>query len=190
MSIVKKIGMWIGIAFAAFLGFRFVQFGLYLRAQSKLEAQKQAEVEAAKAKREAEFNGMTPEQHIAQAKALGFAPLALKHLQAAPDGTPGKDEVNAAWKAHSDEVKAQAKKAAAAREANAKEAERKERAEWRKQGVVIGMTQERVLLSNWGKPDHVNKTHRGDGSVHEQWVYGGRHNYLYFEDGILTSIQN
>ena len=50
------------------------------------------------------------------------------------------------------------------------------------------MTKEEVLQSNWGKPEKVNKTTNQYG-VHEQWVYPG-YQYLYFDDGILTSIQN
>ncbi|OPY59456.1 MAG: hypothetical protein A4E55_00226 [Pelotomaculum sp. PtaU1.Bin035] len=56
------------------------------------------------------------------------------------------------------------------------------------QGVRIGMTQQEVLNSSWGKPKSVNKTTTQYG-IHEQWVYGNN-NYLYFEDGILTTIQN
>ena len=58
----------------------------------------------------------------------------------------------------------------------------------RKKGVSIGMTQEEVLASSWGKPESVNRTTYSFG-VHEQWVYGGQ-NYLYFENGQLMSIQN
>lgn len=57
-----------------------------------------------------------------------------------------------------------------------------------KGGVRIGMSKEQVLKSNWGKPEEVYKT-TNSSSVREQWVYGGR-NYLYFTNGILTSIQN
>lgn len=56
------------------------------------------------------------------------------------------------------------------------------------EGVRIGMTQEEVLKSNWGKPNHINKTTTANGE-HEQWVYGNG-NYLYFDGGILTTIQN
>lgn len=55
-------------------------------------------------------------------------------------------------------------------------------------GVNVGMTQEDILASSWGKPTKVNRTTYSFG-VHEQWVYRGG-NYLYLEDGILTSIQN
>jgi len=56
------------------------------------------------------------------------------------------------------------------------------------QGVRIGMSKQEVLDSNWGSPEDINKT-TGSWGTHEQWCYGGR-NYLYFENGILTSIQN
>jgi len=56
------------------------------------------------------------------------------------------------------------------------------------QGVSIGMTKENVLLSSWGKPKKINKTTTSSGII-EQWIYeNGR--YLYFEDGILTTIQD
>lgn len=58
----------------------------------------------------------------------------------------------------------------------------------RTQGVRIGMTQEEVVASSWGRPQDINRTTTAYGN-HEQWVYGGR-NYLYFENGKLTSIQN
>ncbi len=53
--------------------------------------------------------------------------------------------------------------------------------------VRIGMTAEQCRAS-WGRPNDINRS-TGTWGVHEQWCYGG-HNYLYFEDGILTSIQN
>lgn len=61
-------------------------------------------------------------------------------------------------------------------------------AERKKQGVSLGMSQDDVMQSSWGRPSHVNRTTTAAG-VREQWVYG-LHNYLYFEDGVLTSIQN
>lgn len=75
---------------------------------------------------------------------------------------------------------------AANREAAAQEAAAKAKA--KSEGVRIGMTQEQVLASSWGRPQKVNKTTTAYG-VHEQWVYSG-YNYLYFEDGILRTIQN
>jgi len=56
-----------------------------------------------------------------------------------------------------------------------------------KKSVLIGMTQDQARLA-WGNPEKINRTITKLG-VHEQWVYGGG-NYLYFENGILTAIQN
>ena len=67
----------------------------------------------------------------------------------------------------------------------ARDAEEKARA--KTEGVRIGMTQEQARNSNWGNPRKINKT-TGRYGVHEQWVYDG--GYLYFDDGILTTIQN
>jgi hypothetical protein len=58
----------------------------------------------------------------------------------------------------------------------------------RKGGVRIGMTTNQVLASNWGRPRSVNRTVTARGTT-EQWVYGDG-NYLYFEDGVLVTIQN
>lgn len=58
----------------------------------------------------------------------------------------------------------------------------------RSEGVSIGMSREDVLASKWGKPHSINTTTTRYG-VHEQWAYGG-HNYLYFDNGRLTTIQN
>ncbi len=60
----------------------------------------------------------------------------------------------------------------------------------RKQGVAIGMSKEDVLASSWGRPDKINSTHTAFGT-REQWVYRERGSgYLYFENGVLTTIQN
>ena len=46
----------------------------------------------------------------------------------------------------------------------------------------------------WGKPDKINTT-TGSWGVHEQWVYEYSSEYsydifcLYFENGVLTTIQ-
>lgn len=66
---------------------------------------------------------------------------------------------------------------------------KREAVERKKEGVRIGMSQEEVRQSSWGRPNSINRTVNSN-STHEQWVYGGGHNYLYFEDGRLTSIQN
>lgn len=56
-----------------------------------------------------------------------------------------------------------------------------------KKQVRRGMTTEQCRAA-WGRPRDINRT-TGSYGVHEQWVYDG-YNYLYFEDGILTTIQN
>lgn len=53
--------------------------------------------------------------------------------------------------------------------------------------VCIGMTADQCRAS-WGRPYRVNRS-TGSYGVHEQWCYEG-YNYLYFENGILRSIQN
>lgn len=53
--------------------------------------------------------------------------------------------------------------------------------------VKIGMTEEQARAA-WGRPQNINRS-TGSYGVHEQWCYGG-HNYLYIENGILTSFQN
>jgi hypothetical protein len=58
----------------------------------------------------------------------------------------------------------------------------------RRSGASIGMSKEEALASSWGRPESVNRTTNAYGT-REQWVYGGG-NYLYFENGVLTSIQN
>lgn len=73
-----------------------------------------------------------------------------------------------------------------AREADAEAKQLK--AERKKRGVTIGMTTEQVLDSSWGKPRMVNSTTTA-GGTHQQWVYDSG-NYLYFENGKLTAIQN
>lgn len=53
--------------------------------------------------------------------------------------------------------------------------------------IRIGMSQEVATLS-WGYPSEVNKTSTV-GGINEQWVYGDGQ-YLYFENGKVTAIQN
>lgn len=53
--------------------------------------------------------------------------------------------------------------------------------------VQLGMTQEMCKIA-WGEPYRNNRT-IVNGLIHEQWVYGWHH-YLYFENGILTGIQD
>lgn len=56
--------------------------------------------------------------------------------------------------------------------------------------IVLGMTKNQVLAS-WGTPLHKNRSISSWG-IQELWVYGNylySARYLYFEDGILTNIQ-
>jgi len=53
--------------------------------------------------------------------------------------------------------------------------------------VRLGMTRE-MCREAWGSPEDINRS-SGSWGVHEQWVYG-LGSYLYFENGILSSIQN
>lgn len=72
--------------------------------------------------------------------------------------------------------------------AEREKAEKADLALRRSQGVRIGMTKDDVLKSSWGRPESINTTTTASGT-REQWVYGGR-NYLYFVNGVLTTIQN
>ena len=54
--------------------------------------------------------------------------------------------------------------------------------------AIIGESSKRTLKCGWGKPESINRTSTST-HVREQWVYGGR-NYLYFVDGVLTTVQN
>lgn len=53
--------------------------------------------------------------------------------------------------------------------------------------VVLGMNREMCEMA-WGEPYRVNRT-IVSGTTHEQWVYGWTH-YLYFDNGVLTAIQD
>jgi hypothetical protein len=44
-----------------------------------------------------------------------------------------------------------------------------------------------MVEESWGEPNNINKT-SGSFGVHEQWVY--KDQYLYFENGKLTTIQD
>lgn len=53
--------------------------------------------------------------------------------------------------------------------------------------IRIGMTKD-MCMDAWGSPSDINKT-TGSFGVHEQWVYG-LNSYVYFENGVITTIQN
>lgn len=65
---------------------------------------------------------------------------------------------------------------------------RQEKAKKKSEGVSLGMSAQDALDSSWGRPEKVNRTTNSSG-VREQWVYGSG-SYLYFTNGVLTSIQN
>lgn len=52
----------------------------------------------------------------------------------------------------------------------------------------IGMTKSEILKSTWGKPKDINRTTTKYGT-HEQWCYNN-YKYIYFENDIVTSIQD
>ena len=91
-------------------------------------------------------------------------------------------------KLHADLGKRLVVQAAAQEKADAAREKATAAAKRRKEGVHIGMTSEEVRGSSWGKPDSINTTTTKYGT-REQWVYGIG-NYLYFENGKLTAIQN
>jgi hypothetical protein len=55
-----------------------------------------------------------------------------------------------------------------------------------KRQIRVGMTDAQVRTA-WGKPQSINSTTYASGT-HEQWVYGVGQ-YVYFENGIMTSLQ-
>lgn len=58
----------------------------------------------------------------------------------------------------------------------------------KKPAAAIGMTKQKVLSStNWGEPIDINTTTNKYGT-HEQWIYND-YQYLYFDNGKLTTIQ-
>ncbi len=57
--------------------------------------------------------------------------------------------------------------------------------------VAVGMTKVEVVYS-WGSPGDINTTVVA-GNRSEQWVYGSPiygGNYVYFDNGIVTGLQN
>lgn len=58
----------------------------------------------------------------------------------------------------------------------------------KKPNAAIGMTKSQVRnKTNWGEPNSINTTTNKYGT-HEQWVYDD-YQYLYFDNGKLTTIQ-
>lgn len=72
-------------------------------------------------------------------------------------------------------------------QANAARADADWKAREARGGIRIGMTMKKVRDSTWGDPEKINRTITINGTT-EQWVYSN--GYLYFKNGILTTIQN
>lgn len=87
-----------------------------------------------------------------------------------------------------DEVASYEDKRKAVNDAVLNEMREKQRKLAAKPSAAIGMTKEQVRnKTNWGKPKSVNTTVSQYGTQ-EQWVYGD-YQYLYFDNGKLTTIQ-
>lgn len=72
--------------------------------------------------------------------------------------------------------------------ANAAESEAAAKKLAKKPNAAIGMTKSQVRnKTNWGEPKYINTTTNKYGT-HEQWVYDD-YQYLYFDNGKLTTIQ-
>lgn len=56
--------------------------------------------------------------------------------------------------------------------------------------IRIGMN-DKMVIASWGRPDDINRTTTAY-SISEQWIYGSinTRRYLYFDNNILTTIQN
>jgi len=63
----------------------------------------------------------------------------------------------------------------------------KELTRLKSEGASIGMSQEEVLQSMWGRPEKINRSVYRSGT-REDWAYGIG-NHLYFDDGRLSAIQ-
>jgi len=127
-----------------------------------------------------------------------------KHLRRIPEGFPGRESLAKHYEgllAKEEIVNQQERKQEEAREKKwlSSRAGRiwQRRQDWPKEiceviaknKVRIGMTEEQCLAS-WGRPSDVNNTTYSFGT-HSQWCYGEYcESALYFENGILISIQN
>lgn len=124
------------------------------------------------------------ESRRAQAKAAAAKKDFLEAYLLMDFCAPRLDKESAEYKEFLSYAMAQAKVVDAQNAAFAKA----EKARKKKEGVRIGMSQQDVLDSSWGRPEKINRSTNSYGT-REQWVYGGG-NYLYFQDGVLTSFQN
>jgi ssDNA-binding Zn-finger/Zn-ribbon topoisomerase 1 len=56
------------------------------------------------------------------------------------------------------------------------------------EGTIRIGDSEAVVLESWGRPEDINRTTTAYG-ISEQWVYG-LGTYVYFDNGVVTTIQN
>lgn len=178
-------------ALAVLVGWRGIAYYQWDQAQQadkrRLAAAEQAMADQARAKAaaaESEFAAgkgaiLAELQALAAARRWDDASKAAAKYRSVTD--PDYARLAAQIRTGADEARA---KVAAAEKAAADLAERERR---RQAGVRIGMTAQQVRQSSWGSPERVNATHHARGT-REQWVYPG-HQYLYLENGILTSVQ-
>ncbi len=139
-------------------------------------SRRQAAIDEAAAKERARFDALTPEQQQAERAAKEAAAKAALEQAAARDAARKKELLKSYGKRLADLV-------IAGTITEQQAGLIKERKVW------IGMTAELAVMS-WGKPSDINRTTNANGT-REQWVYGSSaRNYLYFDNGILTSIQN
>jgi hypothetical protein len=110
------------------------------------------------------------------------------------EGTsPSIDDIVAREKARQEKQAQEERKAQQRAEKKAEQERAKRLQEQRRQAAKpsprIGMTRQQVVNdSNWGRPYDINRTTSVSG-VREQWVYDNRR-YLYFDNGVLTAIQD
>ena len=134
----------------------------------------------------------SPEAIIAKEKAArekAVNDLRLAKEKAASDLRLAKEKA---------ERERRAAEAKATKDREAKEAQRERDEQARRAAIAaeearppprIGMTKDQVVNgTNWGRPYDINRTITAGGTK-EQWVYGSRR-YLYFDNGILTAIQD
>lgn len=172
----------------------------------QLKAQQQLVAAATVRRLAAEDRQQKAAEELAQMCGANFSTLATKASDLVKDGNasdafnlvkpcnlyadvkaPVKEFIQAMSSAASLESAEKLRREDAQREATAKKVDAANKAARRKEGVRIGMSKEQVLASNWGKPRKINRT-SGANYEHEQWVYDG--GYLYFQGGLLTTVQN
>lgn len=180
--VAKGVGLvgWIGVVFCGFVIFSIVSPS---KSKSLSSPDPVAVVAPVMTKEQSCTEGIA--KVIKSAKdelAAGRPRYAVDQLEAC-EKLASDPEVRALLKVARTQVTADAAKA----EKLAKHFAAAEKARKKREGVRIGMSQQDVVDSNWGRPKDINRT-TGSYGTHEQWVYDG--GYLYFENGTLKTIQN